>query len=241
MVADTACCRLPGLMFFCNRGAGAQSSLKASPRRILDRGASSRSSPACLLRKGGWMPTFEEVYEVDRPRLVAEIFGVIGSLPEAEDAVQEAFVRAYVLLSRVGSLARPGSVGASRRPEPRDVTLAGGAPRRTSGPATAHPRSRPQDSGGHGRDGRGARPPAERPARPDSTSLLGRPMGTRRPARCAARPAASSSISNSELLRSLPNPLTPAELTRLRDARHPDKGSGIEDPRTRDRANSAAL
>ncbi len=55
------------------------------------------------------MPTFEEVYEVDGPRLVAEIFGVTGSLPEAEDAVQEAFVRAYARWSRVGSLDAPAA------------------------------------------------------------------------------------------------------------------------------------
>jgi RNA polymerase sigma-70 factor (ECF subfamily) len=55
------------------------------------------------------MPTFEEIYEVDGPRIVAELYGVTGSLAEAEDAVQEAFIRAYARWSRVGRLDKPAA------------------------------------------------------------------------------------------------------------------------------------
>ncbi len=55
------------------------------------------------------MTAFEEVYQVDGPRLVAEIFAVTGSLPEAEDLVQEAFVRAYARWPRVGAMEAPAA------------------------------------------------------------------------------------------------------------------------------------
>ena len=46
------------------------------------------------------MASFEEVYAAD---------AVTGSLPEAEDVVQEAFVRAYGRWSKVGGLDMPSA------------------------------------------------------------------------------------------------------------------------------------
>jgi RNA polymerase sigma-70 factor, ECF subfamily len=53
--------------------------------------------------------SFEEVYAADGPRLVTELYAVTGSLAEAEDVVQEAFVRAYGRWSRVGALDAPSA------------------------------------------------------------------------------------------------------------------------------------
>jgi RNA polymerase sigma-70 factor, ECF subfamily len=52
---------------------------------------------------------FEEVYATEGPRLVTELYAVTGSLAEAEDIVQEAFVRAYGRWSRVGALEAPSA------------------------------------------------------------------------------------------------------------------------------------
>ena len=55
------------------------------------------------------MRAFEAVYAADGPRLVVEIYAITGSLAEAEDAVQEAFVRAYARWSRVGRMDEPAA------------------------------------------------------------------------------------------------------------------------------------
>ena len=55
------------------------------------------------------MTAFEEVYVVDGLRLVMEIFAITGSLAEAEDVVQEAFIRAYMRWSRVGAMDAPAA------------------------------------------------------------------------------------------------------------------------------------
>jgi RNA polymerase sigma-70 factor, ECF subfamily len=53
--------------------------------------------------------SFEEVYAADGPRLVTELYAVTGSLAEAEDVVQEAFVRAYGRWSKVEALDAPSA------------------------------------------------------------------------------------------------------------------------------------
>jgi len=52
---------------------------------------------------------FEEVYAADGPRLVVEIYAITGSLGEAEDVVQEAFIRAYTRWSRIGAMDAPAA------------------------------------------------------------------------------------------------------------------------------------
>jgi hypothetical protein len=53
--------------------------------------------------------SFEEVYATDGPRLVTELYAITGSLAEAEDVVQEAFVRAYGRWSKVEALDTPSA------------------------------------------------------------------------------------------------------------------------------------
>lgn len=50
---------------------------------------------------------FGEFYATTAPRVVAQIYAMIGDLPEAEDAVQEAYARAWSRWRRVGTYADP--------------------------------------------------------------------------------------------------------------------------------------
>jgi RNA polymerase sigma-70 factor (ECF subfamily) len=50
---------------------------------------------------------FDEVYAAAFRRLAIQVFAMTGDLGEAEDAVQEAFARAWQRWSRVGALAAP--------------------------------------------------------------------------------------------------------------------------------------
>jgi RNA polymerase sigma-70 factor, ECF subfamily len=45
-------------------------------------------------------PTLEVVFKASYRRLVVQLYGVVGDLAEAEDVVQEAFVRAAVASRR---------------------------------------------------------------------------------------------------------------------------------------------
>jgi RNA polymerase sigma-70 factor (ECF subfamily) len=50
---------------------------------------------------------FGEIYAATAPRMVAQIYAMIGDLSEAEDAVQEAYARAWSRWRRVGTYADP--------------------------------------------------------------------------------------------------------------------------------------
>jgi RNA polymerase sigma-70 factor (ECF subfamily) len=51
--------------------------------------------------------TFGEFYGATAPKVVAQVYAMIGNLPEAEDAVQEAYARAWSRWQRVGAYADP--------------------------------------------------------------------------------------------------------------------------------------
>lgn len=50
---------------------------------------------------------FGEFYTATAPRMVAQLYAMIGDLSEAEDAVQEAYARAWSRWRRVGTYADP--------------------------------------------------------------------------------------------------------------------------------------
>ena len=52
---------------------------------------------------------FGDLYRAEYARLVAELFAMTGSLPEAEDVVQEAFAKALARWERVSTLDQPAA------------------------------------------------------------------------------------------------------------------------------------
>jgi RNA polymerase sigma-70 factor (ECF subfamily) len=52
---------------------------------------------------------FDEFYATTAPRLVAQLYAMIGDLGEAEDAVQEAFARAWQRWRRISGYADPAA------------------------------------------------------------------------------------------------------------------------------------
>jgi len=50
---------------------------------------------------------FDEFYAATAPRVVAQVYAMVGDLGEAEDAVQEAYARAWQRWLRVGGYADP--------------------------------------------------------------------------------------------------------------------------------------
>ncbi|HEV2931429.1 MAG TPA: sigma factor, partial [Propionibacteriaceae bacterium] len=50
---------------------------------------------------------FEKFYQATAPRLVGQLLALTGDLHDAEDVVQEAFIRASVRWSRIRSYDRP--------------------------------------------------------------------------------------------------------------------------------------
>jgi len=63
---------------------------------------------ACL-SCGGDVTVFGDVYRAEYTRLVAELYAMTGSLPEAEDVVQEAFAKALARWERVSMLDQPAA------------------------------------------------------------------------------------------------------------------------------------
>jgi RNA polymerase sigma-70 factor (ECF subfamily) len=52
-------------------------------------------------------PAFDEFYTATTRRVVAQVYAMVGDLREAEDAVQEAYVRAWLRWSEVGTYVDP--------------------------------------------------------------------------------------------------------------------------------------
>ena len=86
-----------------------------------------------------------EVFTLSYRRLAMQLYGVVGNLAEAEDLVQEAFVRAAAAGTQVPAGRQPGGLAAPDRDQPAPEALAQGCATSTgSGPGSrSHRRTCP--------------------------------------------------------------------------------------------------